>query len=185
MKYATTAFVATPNAASIARVELIRSGSVTHAFDQNSRAMSLAFTRTATGLNVTMPPNGNTAPPGYYMLYIVDASGVPSVASFVRFPAPYETAPGAPTSPRAVAGPARRGPHLAGTSEQWRRRYQRLHRHPLYRADAQPPIAFASAATTETVTGLTSGTTYTFTISAKNAIGTGPPSVASNAVKPS
>jgi len=35
-------------------------------------------------LNVTAPPNGNIAPPGYYMLFIVDANGVPSVAPFVQ-----------------------------------------------------------------------------------------------------
>jgi Domain of unknown function (DUF4082)/Fibronectin type III domain len=40
-------------------------------------------------------------------------------------------------------------------------------------------------ATSATVTGLTNGTSYTFTVSATNAIGTGPASAASNAVTPS
>ena len=106
-KYATTPFITTPDAASITRVQLIRTGSVTHSFDQNSRAMTLTFTRTATGLNVKMPVDGNTAPPGYYMLYIVNSSGVPSIASYIRLPAPYETAPAAPTAPAAVAGAKR------------------------------------------------------------------------------
>ena len=72
---------------------------MTHAFDQNARAISLNFTQTAGGLNVSMPSNRNDVPPGYYMLFIVNGQGVPSVASFVRFPAPYEdtTAPTAPT----------------------------------------------------------------------------------------
>ena len=35
-------------------------------------------------LNVTAPPNGNIAPPGYYMLFILNAAGVPSVARFVQ-----------------------------------------------------------------------------------------------------
>ena len=36
---------------------------------------------TGTGvLNVTAPPNGNIAPPGYYMLFVLNAAGVPSVA---------------------------------------------------------------------------------------------------------
>ena len=39
-------------------------------------------------------------------------------------------------------------------------------------------------ATNTTVSGLTNGTTYTFTVSASNAVGTGPPSAASNAVTP-
>jgi hypothetical protein len=42
---------------------------------------------------------------------------------------------------------------------------------------AQSSTAFNSAATTETVLGLTNGTTYTFTVAAKNSRGTGPDSV--------
>ena len=49
---------------------------------------------------------------------------------------------------------------------------------------AQPPQTFNSTATTQTVTGLTNGTTYTFKVAAINAVGTGPPSAASNAVTP-
>src|SRR6185295_5456005 len=84
----------------------IRTGSVTHAFDENARATSLNFTQTAGGLNVSMPSNRNDVPPGYYMLFIVNGQGVPSVASFVRFPAPYEdtTAPSAPTGLSASGG---------------------------------------------------------------------------------
>jgi hypothetical protein len=43
---------------------------------------------------------------------------------------------------------------------------------------------FNSAVTTETFTGLTSGTTYRFLVSAINARGTGPHSTTSNAVTP-
>ena len=49
---------------------------------------------------------------------------------------------------------------------------------------AQPARTFASTATTQTVTGLTHGTAYTFRVAAKNANGTGPQSAASNAVTP-
>src|SRR5262245_7081874 len=54
----------------------------------------------------------------------------------------------------------------------------------------QPPTIFHSAATTETVTGLTNGWTYRFKVQASNAspiavgTGTGPPSRASNPVIP-
>ncbi len=91
-EYGATEFVGTPDAESIARVSLIRTGSVTHAFDENARATSLGFTQAAGGIDVQMPSNRNNVPPGYYMLFIVNGEGVPSVASFVRFPAPYEGA---------------------------------------------------------------------------------------------
>jgi chitodextrinase len=100
VKYGASTFVGTPDASSIRRVQLIRTGSVTHSFDENARAMSLEFTQSVGGIDVKMPANGNYAPPGYYMLFLVDDKGVPSVASFVRFPAPYEDedAPSAPTN---------------------------------------------------------------------------------------
>jgi len=112
--YGTGAFVGTPDGASISRVSLIRTGSVTHSFDQNARATSLTFTQTAGGLNVDMPANRNDVPPGYYMLFLVNGQGVPSVASFVRFPAPYEDAspPTAPTALSASGG-------LGGASLSW------------------------------------------------------------------
>ena len=49
---------------------------------------------------------------------------------------------------------------------------------------AQTPVVFPSTATTQTVTGLTNGTTYTFTVAATNAVATGSESAASNAVTP-
>jgi chitodextrinase len=98
--YGKNTFVGTPDASSIRRVTLIRTSSVTHAFDQNARSMPLQFTQSVGGLDVKMPDDGNVAPPGYYMLFLVNDQGVPSVASFVRFPAPYEDsqAPDAPTN---------------------------------------------------------------------------------------
>src|SRR6266403_252965 len=76
--------VSTPNAANIASVALIRNGANTHAFDMDQRMVSLAFTKGTGKLTVTAPPNAKIAPPGYYMLFIVEANGVPSVAPFVQ-----------------------------------------------------------------------------------------------------
>jgi hypothetical protein len=76
--------VQTPNAADIASVVLVRPGAPTHAFDMEQRLVGLSYTAGNGVLNVTSPPNGNIAPPGYYMLFVLNAAGVPSVARFVR-----------------------------------------------------------------------------------------------------
>jgi galactose oxidase-like protein len=76
--------VTTPNAAQITEVRLIRLGSVTHAFDANGRAMTLLFAPVAGGISVTAPANSNLAPPGDYLLFVLNRNGVPSVGKVVR-----------------------------------------------------------------------------------------------------
>ncbi|MGQ0668354.1 MAG: galactose oxidase-like domain-containing protein [Actinomycetota bacterium] len=77
--------ISSPDASAIGRVALIRPGSVTHSVDFDQRYVDLSFTAAGGDtLNVTSPPDSNQAPPGYYMLFIVDSSGVPSVASWVH-----------------------------------------------------------------------------------------------------
>jgi hypothetical protein len=76
--------VTTPDAANIKSVVLIRPGAPTHSFDMEQRLVELPFTKGTGVLNVTAPPNGNIAPPGYYMVFILNASGVPSVATFIH-----------------------------------------------------------------------------------------------------
>ena len=76
--------VKTPNAATIAKVTLVRLSAVTHSFNQNQRGNVLQFVPGAGGITVTAPANFNLAPPGHYMLFIVDANGVPSVAKIVK-----------------------------------------------------------------------------------------------------
>ena len=75
--------IATANPASISKVALVRLGAVTHSNNMEQRYIPLAYTAGATSLTATAPANANIAPPGYYMLFIVDSNGVPSVASMV------------------------------------------------------------------------------------------------------
>jgi Domain of unknown function (DUF1929) len=81
--YGQTFFVGTPDAASISKVALIPQPTVTHAYNMNAGYVPLTFSQTPGGLTVTAPANGNLAPPGKYMLFILDSNGVPSVASWV------------------------------------------------------------------------------------------------------
>lgn len=68
----------------IERAALLRCGTVTHAWDGDQRYVGLEFTRTDTGLRLTAPPDGSVAPPGPYMLWIVDSGGRPCrLAPFV------------------------------------------------------------------------------------------------------
>jgi galactose oxidase len=83
VSYNTSFSVATPNAAGIASVSLMRLGSVTHHFNTNQRYLSLPFQVGSGTLAVQAPANANIAPPGHYMLFILDSNGVPSVASIL------------------------------------------------------------------------------------------------------
>jgi hypothetical protein len=82
--YGETMSVTTPNAAEIASVSFIRFSSVTHAINMDQRFIPLNYTRSGDTLQVVSPNNPNTAPPGYYMMFLVNAAGVPSVAQIVR-----------------------------------------------------------------------------------------------------
>jgi hypothetical protein len=77
--------VTTPDAASIQKVTIIRHASTTHAFDAGQRLNTLSFTRALDGqsLTVTPPSSGRIAPPGPYMLFIVNDKGIPSVAQSI------------------------------------------------------------------------------------------------------
>ncbi len=75
--------VTTPDAANISQAVLVRPGSSTHAFDMDQRLVELNFTVGSGTLTVSGPPNANIAPPGYYMLFLINTQGVPSVAKFL------------------------------------------------------------------------------------------------------
>jgi len=79
-----TVFVGTPDGAAITKVTFIRLGSVTHAFDQGTRLVPLTFSQATGGLSVTLPASGTIAPPGPYMLFLVNGIGVHSVARIMR-----------------------------------------------------------------------------------------------------
>jgi Domain of unknown function (DUF1929)/Divergent InlB B-repeat domain len=76
--------VQTPNAAAVTRGTLIRLSSVTHAFNQSQLIYPLAFTASGSGaVASTAPGDPNLAPPGPYMLFLLNAKGVPSLARMI------------------------------------------------------------------------------------------------------
>jgi uncharacterized repeat protein (TIGR01451 family) len=95
----------------------------------------------------------------------------------------YTAAPAAPAAPAATAGaasatvswsaPASNGSPITGYVVT-----------PYLNGVAQAPQSFDASTTTRTITGLTVGSSYTFTVAAVNAAGTGPASPQSNAVVP-
>ena len=76
--------VTTPNAMQITEVRWIRLGSVTHAFDANQRANKLTFTKSTSSVLVTAPANGKLAPPGHYLVFVLNRNGVPSVGKVIK-----------------------------------------------------------------------------------------------------
>lgn len=77
--------IVTPQAASIKKAAILRPGSTTHAVHMDDhRYVPLKFTVGSGQLTVTAPANANLAPPGYYMLVVLNAKGVPSVMPFVQ-----------------------------------------------------------------------------------------------------
>ncbi|MGA9966389.1 MAG: galactose oxidase-like domain-containing protein [Terriglobales bacterium] len=105
VNYGQTFLVATPNAASIANVTWISLSSVTHGFNAGQRFNHLTFSQASGGLNVTAPAGPTDAPPGYYMLFILNSSGVPSVAQMIQIVAAKPVA----TSVNQSSGPTNGG----------------------------------------------------------------------------
>ena len=81
--YGAAMAIATGDPTSIQKVALVRLGAVTHSNNMEQRYVPVSFTAGTTSITATAPANANIAPPGLYMLFIIDANGVPSVARMV------------------------------------------------------------------------------------------------------
>jgi hypothetical protein len=72
--------VTSSQAATITKAGLVRLSSSTHSVNYDQRYVPLSLTRSGGVLTMRAPASGNIAPPGLYMLFVLNADGTPSVA---------------------------------------------------------------------------------------------------------
>jgi hypothetical protein len=84
-RYGQTVTITTPDAATLRDVSLIRPGATTHSFNTSQRLIDLPITsRNASSVQVQVTAEPNLAPPSWYMLFLTNTKGVPSVAHWVH-----------------------------------------------------------------------------------------------------
>ncbi|PZV06945.1 MAG: hypothetical protein DCF22_22880 [Leptolyngbya sp.] len=84
-QYGQTVTLRSPQAGSIRWVSLIKNGVTTHSFDSGQRLVDVEILSQAGGtIQVRVTDNPNLAPPGWYMLFLTDTNGVPSIARWVH-----------------------------------------------------------------------------------------------------
>lgn len=71
----------------IAQMSLMRPSAVTHSLDTEQRLVDLPFTNQGDVFELHLPNDPTIAPPGWYMLFAVNDTGVPSVAAWIRLDA--------------------------------------------------------------------------------------------------
>jgi peptidoglycan/xylan/chitin deacetylase (PgdA/CDA1 family) len=94
------------------------------------------------------------------------------------------TAPGAPTNVSGTAGDASVALTWSAPASNGGSPITSYRITPFIGATAQTPINTGNANTSRTITGLTNGTAYTFTVAATNAVGTGAASSATGTLTP-
>jgi hypothetical protein len=72
------------SSSSISRITMTRLGAATHAINYDQRINFLTFKSASGGYDVFPPVRTEDCPPGYYMLWALNSSGVPSVSKMVR-----------------------------------------------------------------------------------------------------
>jgi len=83
--YGSTITIHTPQAQDIKWVELIRPMATTHSCEPGQRIIDMPFkSGDFCHIRAEVPREQNIAPPGWYMLFVVNRDGVPSVAKWVH-----------------------------------------------------------------------------------------------------
>lgn len=78
-------FSITTSTTKIASAVLVAPAAVTHANDMHQRFIKLKSSHGNTAkVNLTVPGSHSIVPPGYYLLFVLDSNGVPSVGKFIK-----------------------------------------------------------------------------------------------------
>jgi hypothetical protein len=84
-KYGQLLDIQTADAGNLGFVSLIRHCVTTHSYDTNQRLVDAPIVSQKGGVvSVKVPDNPNLAPTGWYMLFLVNAGGVPSIAQSIH-----------------------------------------------------------------------------------------------------
>jgi len=70
----------------VSRVTLLKTGSVTHSWNMDQRFVEAIFTTVGSRLMVQAPTRASDAPPGFYIVFVLNSSGVPSEGKLVQIP---------------------------------------------------------------------------------------------------
>jgi hypothetical protein len=84
IKFGNKFIITTTDTQKISKVTLVRLSSVTHSFNMEQRFCELTFTKQGNKVEALAPGSGNICPPGYYMLFVINEAGIPSLAKIVQ-----------------------------------------------------------------------------------------------------
>ena len=163
-------FTMNVTASTVSRVTLVKTGAVTHSFNMDQRFLELPFAAAADGtLSVSAPQRASDATPGYYLLFVIDGDGVPSVGRIVRVNIQNDAQ--APSQPTALAVTTSSGkPAISWSSAA---DDIGVAGYIIYRAtDGAPAVEVTRTAGTSWVdSGTLTGHTYTYAIAAYDVAG--------------
>jgi hypothetical protein len=170
----------TPDAGRVRSATMVRMGSVTHNLDMDQRFMNLTMNAGSGSVQLQSPTSANVAPPGMYMVFLIDDKGVPSVGHIVKVEQMTDTqAPSAPSglSVTRLSASSQRLAWSPSTDNVGVGEY-RVHRSTTanFTPSAANRVATVATGTTYTETGLAAGTYYYKVVAADGAGNTSAPS---------
>ena len=64
---------------------MVKTTSASHSFNMDQRFVELTFHQNGDRLMAQAPTRATDAPPGFYLLFVLNSAGTPSVAKIVKF----------------------------------------------------------------------------------------------------